>query len=193
MRRCPAVSLIAALALVQASPAWAETWSGTLLDRPVSIDVPAPFVPDPAFSDRIDGAAIKEFLPPGETIQDWTQMLTLTAHSGATPGMTPDQAVMAMAESLAQGYQAACPNGRGKQDLGSPAVPRTEATFATWLACDEVNGNEQSEAMVVLILAVGETIYTAQWAEHQDMTDGPPVFDLNHWLPRLDTLMTLAL
>lgn len=176
-----------------AVPALAEEWSGQLLDRAVRIDVPAPFVPEPAFSDLADGQAIVEFLPPGETIEGWTQMLTLTALGGAAPGMTPDQAVMAMAESLASGFEAACPNGRGVQDLGSPLLPGAEATFSAWLACDEVNGNGQSEAMLVLIFTVGGTIYTAQWAEHGDKTDGPPVFDLNHWMPRMDTLATLAL
>lgn len=190
MRLSVTLPFIASLTL---SAAQAEPWSGTVLDLPVSIDVPAPFVPEPAFSDLADGQAIVEFLPPGETIEDWTQMLTLTAIAGAAVEMTPDQAVMAMAEHLAGGYQAACPNGRGVQDLGSPLLSGAEATFSAWLACDEVNGNGQSEAMVVLIFTIGGTIYTAQWAEHGDKTDGPPLFDLNHWLPRMDTLMTLTL
>ena len=104
----------------------------------------------------------------------------------------PDEAAAAMAQSLAQGYSAACPNGMNAVDLGSPAITGAEVVIAGWLACDQVNGNGQSEAMVVLIMVTGGTIYTAQWAEHVPATDGPPIFDQGLWMPRLDTLMTFS-
>jgi hypothetical protein len=175
-----------------AAPALAEVWSGQLLDRPTSIDIPAPFAPEPGFSDLADGTALEEFLIPGETVEAWTQLLTLTGLAGAAEGMTPDEAAAAMAQSLAQGYSAACPNGMNAVDLGSPAITGAEAVIAGWLACDQVNGNGQSEAMVVLIMVTGGTIYTAQWAEHVPATDGPPIFDQGLWMPRLDTLMTFS-
>jgi hypothetical protein len=175
-----------------AAPALAEVWSGQLLDRPTSIDIPAPFAPEPGFSDLADGTALEEFLIPGETVEAWTQLLTLTGLAGAAEGMTPDEAAAAMAQSLAQGYSAACPNGMNAVDLGSPAITGAEVVIAGWLACDQVNGNGQSEAMVVLIMVTGGTIYTAQWAEHVPATDGPPIFDQGLWMPRLDTLMTFS-
>ena len=175
-----------------ATPTLAEVWSGQLLDRPTSIDIPAPFAPEPGFSDLADGSALEEFLIPGETLEAWTQLITLTGLAGATEGMTPDEAAAAMAQNMAQGYSAACPNGMNAVDLGSPAITGAEVVIAGWLACDQVNGNGQSEAMVVLIMVTGGTIYTAQWAEHVPATDGPPVFDQGHWMPRLDTLMTFS-
>ena len=175
-----------------AAPALAEVWSGQLLDRATSIDIPAPFAPEPGFSDLADGTALEEFLIPGETVEAWTQLLTLTGLARAAEGMTPDEAAAGMAQSMAQGYSAACPNGMNAVDLGSPAITGAEAVIAGWLACDQVNGNGQSEAMVVLIMVTGGTIYTAQWAEHVPATDGPPVFDQGHWMPRLDTLMTFS-
>lgn len=178
--------------IVLATPTLAEVWSGQLLDRPTSIDIPAPFAPVPGFSDLADGSALEEFLIPGETLEAWTQLITLTGLAGATEGMTPDEAAAAMAQNMAQGYSAACPNGMNAVDLGSPAITGAEVVIAGWLACDQVNGNGQSEAMVVLIMVTGGTIYTAQWAEHVPATDGPPVFDQSHWMPRLDTLMTFS-
>jgi hypothetical protein len=175
-----------------ATPTLAEVWSGQLLDRPTSIDIPAPFAPEPGFSDLADGSALEEFLIPGETLEAWTQLITLTGLAGATEGMTPDEAAAAMAQNMAQGYSAACPNGMNAVDLGSPAITGAEVVIAGWLACDQVNGNGQSEAMVVLIMVTGGTIYTAQWAEHVPATDGPPVFDQSYWMPRLDTLMTFS-
>ncbi len=183
---------LALCVIALATPTLAEVWSGQLLDRPTSIDIPAPFAPEPGFSDLADGSALEEFLIPGETLEAWTQLITLTGLAGATDGMTPDEAAAAMAQNMAQGYSAACPNGMNAVDLGSPAITGAEVVIAGWLACDQVNGNGQSEAMVVLIMVTGGTIYTAQWAEHVPATDGPPVFDQGHWMPRLDTLMTFS-
>ena len=185
----------AALALVAltATPAMAEDWSSLLLDRTVTITLPDSFAPEPAFSDASSGNAIVEFLPIGETVDAWSQMLTLTGYAGAATGLDPYNATMAMAEQLANGYAAACPGGLGVTDLGAPALGGADAAFAAWLACDQVGDSGTGEAMVVLIFAVGETVYTAQWAERGPATSGPPAFDMNHWLPRLDTLMTLQL
>ena len=188
------VSRLALLALIGAAcPALAEPFNGTLLDRTVAIDIPAPFGASPAFSNTADGAAIHEFLPAGESLEAWSELLTLTALGGVAAGMTPQQAAEAMAGNLANGYAAACPDGFAAQDLGAPAVPGAEAVLAGWLGCNDVGGSGQSEAMVVLIAVAGGSVYTAQWAEHVPAMQGPPVFDMAHWMPRLDGLMTLNL
>lgn len=181
-----------ALTLCIATPASAEDWSGLLLDRNITITVPDTFAAAPAFSDASSGTAIVEFLPPGETLGAWTQLASLTAY-GEGSGQTPDQAVLAMANHLAEGYGNACPGNFAAQDLGAPAVTGAEAVFAAWLGCGQVGDSGQSEAMVVLVLAAGGTVYTFQWAERGPASAGPLVFDMNHWLPRLDALMTIGL
>lgn len=184
----------AALALATlAAPAWADDWSSLLLDRTVNITVPDSFVAESAFSDATPGSAIIEFIPPGESLEAWSQMFSLTAFAGVAEGTASDQAVLGMAEQLAQGYAAACPGGMATEGLGSPALAGAEATFTVWLACDQVGDSGTAEAMVALILAIEGTIYTVQWAERGPATEGPPVFDFNHWLPRLDALMTISL
>lgn len=181
------------LALTLDTPlALAEDWRGALLGREVGIEVPPEFTPEPAYADASPEAAIVEFLPPDETIEAWTQVLTLTAYVDRS-GQTAEQAALAMANRLAQGYGAACPGSFAAEDLGTPAIAWAEATFAAWLGCGEVGKTGQSEAVVVLVLALDGTVYTTQWAERGPAAEGPPVFDMTHWLPRLDALMTLQL
>lgn len=184
---------LAVLLSALAAPACADPWTGTLFDRDVSLEVPPPFAPSPAYADGNERAAIIEFLPPGDTVEAWSEMLTLTAYGGGAAGMAPIDAVMGMAENLRQGYSDACPEGLGLMDLGSPAVPGAEAVFAAWLACDEVGSSGLSEAMVFLVMAAGTTVYTVQWAERGPAGDGPPAFDADLWLSRLDALMTVSL
>lgn len=181
-----------AFTLCFATPASAEDWSGLLLDRTVTITVPDGFAAAPAFSDASSGTAIVEFLPPGQALEAWTQLASLTAYADGS-GPAPDQAVLAMANHLAEGYGNACPGSFAAEDLGAPAVTGAEAVFAAWLGCGQVGDSGLSEAMVVLVLATGGTVYTFQWAERGPASAGPLVFDMNHWLPRLDALMTIGL
>jgi len=188
-----AIRISAIFLAAAADPSLAEDWSAQLLDRPITLAIPTVFAPVPAFSDGNAHAAIVEFVPPAETVEAWTQMLTLTAQGGMAEGGEPSDAVMAMAEQLASGYGAACPEGLGLQDLGAPALPGASAAFAAWLACDKVGDGGPSEAMVVLIFSAGDAVYTAQWAERGPQTAGPPLFDFDHWLPRFEALMTVRL
>jgi hypothetical protein len=181
-----------AVTLCAVTPASADDWSSLLLDRTVTITVPDSFAAEPAFSDASSGTAIVEFLPPGETLAAWSQLASLTAYAEGS-GQAPDQAVLAMANHLAEGYGNACPGSFAAEDLGAPAVTGAEAVFAAWLGCGQVGDSGQSEAMVVLVLAAGGTVYTFQWAERGPASAGPIVFDMNHWLPRLDALMTIRL
>ena len=174
-----------------AAPALAEDWSGLLLDRTVTMPVPEAFGVEPVFNDASAGSAIAEFVPPSETEMGWTQMLTLTAYDDGTdaPG---DQLAMGMASNLAQGFANVCPASFSVQDMGTPAVPGAEASFAGWLSCGS-NGAGQYESMIVLVLAKEGTVYTVQWAEHGAESATPLAFDAAVWQPRLDALLGLAL
>lgn len=174
-----------------AAPAVAEDWTGLLLDRTVTLPVPEVFAAAPIFNEASSGSAIAEFVPQGETEMGWTQMLTLTAYDDGSdaPG---DQLAVGMANNLAQGFANVCPNSFSVEDLGSPALPGAEATFAGWLSCGS-NGAGQYEAMLVLITAKAGTIYTVQWAEHGAESATPLAFDPDVWLPRMDALMALEL
>jgi len=48
------------------------------------------------------------------------------------------------------------------EQLGALAFAGAEPTFAAWLGGDQVGDAGSSEAMVVLIFSVGNTVYTAQ-------------------------------
>lgn len=190
--RLQAATVLAIGAVGPGAPAFAEDWHGLLLDREVGFAVADGFGAEPSFSDAAPGHAIIEFQLPGETETAWTQMLTLTALADGA-GLPADQAVTNMAGNLAQGYANACPDSFAAEDLGAPALPGAEAVLAGWLGCGEVSGTGISEAMVVLVIGVGGTVYTVQWAEHVPASPTPPVYDAARWLPRLDALTGFSL
>ena len=182
--------LVPALCLAAfADPTLAEEWTGLLLDRTVAIPVPESFGAEPVFKDASAGSVIAEFVPPGESEKGWTQMLTLTAYDDGTdaPG---DQLAMGMAGDLAQGYANVCPASFSVQDMGTPAVPGAEASFAGWLSCGS-NGAGQYESMMVLVVAKEGTVYTVQWAERGAESATSLAFDPAVWQPRLDALLGL--
>lgn len=172
--------------------AQAEEWSGALLDSQVSMVIPGEFVAEPAHANASAASAIIEFLPPGEALDAWSQLLTMTSVVDGS-GQPADKAVLNAANNLAAGYGDACPGSFAAEDLGAPAVTGADAAFAAWLACGDVAGMGHSEAMAVLVLATGGKLFTVQWAERGPASAVPLTFDMNHWLPRLDALMAFSL
>lgn len=173
------------------SVAFAEEWRGPVLTHEVGVDVPAEFGATPSFTDANAESALVEFQLPGETQQVWTQMFTVTAYADPS-GQPADQSAGAMAGHLLQGYSAACPTSFAAEDMGSPALAGAEAVMAGWLSCGDTGGGT-SESMVVLVAVKEGTIFTVQWAERGPASATPLSLDMNHWLPRLDQLMTLSL
>lgn len=191
MRLCAILSVTLGFGL-SASFALAEDWTGPLLGTEVSVTVPEGFGPAPSFNDGNDQSAIVEFQIPGESQAAWTQMFTVTAYADPT-GQAADQSAGAMAGNLLQGFSGACPTSFAAEDLGSPALEGAEAVMAGWLSCGDTGGGATSESMVVLVAVKAGTIFTVQWAERGPASPGPLAFDMNHWMPRLDMLMTLSL
>jgi len=131
---------------------------------------------------------ILEAVPTGQTVEAWTEMLTLT---GAQDKAGAAGVAMGYANLLADGYRAACPDHFVAEALEPPPVPGATELFAAFLGCTAIPGT-QAEAMVVLVMAGRRDIYTLQWAARADTTAGPVPYDLNDWTPRLARLAARA-
>ena len=175
-------TLVASLFLL-ATPLAAQsvTTVTPVFDQLVAYDLPAGFAP--VFEDGNATGYIHESVPPGESVQDWSQMITLTGAAGAG-SMTAE----AVAQSIAANYAAACPDSLSAVALGEVAVPGAAQAQAVYLGCGTVAGAERSEQMVMLIAIGSSDAYTLQWAERSPALAGPPAFDPALWGPRVDTL-----
>lgn len=178
--RLRALPLILCLAMPGAALAQSPV-SVTALGRAVTVPVPfagrADAAPDHSASDAASGRFIAEWVPAGETVRAWSQMLTLTAD----PGPAAESGI-AMVEGR---YRAGCATPPEFQ----PVPVADGAQRAAVLICGQVRGAAFAEAMVALAVAQGGTVYTLQWAQRfaAGGKDGPQTAP---WAERLRLLET---
>ncbi len=165
-----------------AGPVLAE---GTIVVSPiysqlVAFATPPGFVA--GFENESKGFYILELVPKGESVEAWTQMITITGGKGQAAGLSVTDA----AGVLAEGYQGACPRSFTALKLPSPGIKGALATFAGYMGCGNAGG--QSEAMVFVVVQGTSEVYTLQWAEHGPAKDAAPDPDPSVWQPRADML-----
>lgn len=175
-----ALSHGAALAQSDAVTATIPVYSRVLV-----VPVPAPFAA--AFENEASGSYILEFVPDGETVENWTQMITVTGAQGAAAnGASP----MDIGNSIGSGFQSACPDSFRAWNQGEVTVEGATAAQVFLLACGDLNG--QSERALILVAVDEANIYTLQWAERGAAVDRPEE-DLPIWEPRGQMLTQLRL
>ena len=165
-----------------ALPAQAD---GTIIVSPIYAQLVATAVPSdfkPGFEHEQNGSYLLELTPSAETVQNWTQMITLSGAKGLAAQIAPAD----FASQIAQGYQAACPKTFSARVLPVPQIKGASEAFAGFLGCGDTGG--QSEAMVFVVLKGAQDIYTLQWAEHGPAQGNPIEPDPARWRPRADTL-----
>src|SRR5689334_19110931 len=115
MSRCLALAFLSlslpALAQ-QAKPVVAVT---PVYSQLVMYAYPAGF--KPAFSKDSGEYYIQESVPAGETVEKWSQMVTLTGNKGLA--MNPAATPQSFAERIASSFQRACPQTFAAQSLGT--------------------------------------------------------------------------
>ncbi len=178
-------------ALLLAAPAHAEnaTLIAPVFAQLVTAPLPDGFVQ--VYENATATGYLNEAVPEGESLENWTQMLTLTGAKGLALGDAPTTA-KAFAEYLAGSYGQNCPDSLSAAALGAGPVPGVADMFAGYLSCGTLAGTQLSESMVFLVLVGREDIYTLQWAEHGPASATPIEFAADVWLNRLATLQAGA-
>jgi hypothetical protein len=180
--------LLAALCL--SSPVCAEGYIAVapVFSQIVTIPVPDGF--QPAYEDADADSYINESVLAGETVNDWSQMITLTGIRAMASG-DPNQVSVDFAEYLAGQYSGACPDTFNAVALNAPPISGARGVFAGFLGCGN-NGGGQSEAMAFLVLVGASDVYSLQWAERGPLSGSGPVYDEAVWAPRLAELSAAA-
>jgi hypothetical protein len=181
MSRC-----LAFLALALALPALAQQAKPIVAVTPVYSQLVMYAYPPgfkPGFSNDSGDHYIQESVRDGETLQNWSQMITLSGNKGAggNPALTPQRFL----EHIASGFQRACPASFAAQSFGSLRIGAHDA-FAAVMGCGSVaSGTPRSEIAVVLAIRGAADYYTIQWAERGPPTQKAPVLDQTKWIARL--------
>lgn len=110
---------------------------------------------------------IAEWVPEGETVHNWTQMLTITGYNQAASHLSRPAAnvlVGALIQSLTENYRRGC-QAVDIQPLRVERPVGTRAVDAVFLACNQVTGARHGEAMVAIAVVGTQDLYSLQWAE----------------------------
>jgi hypothetical protein len=145
-----------------------------------------------AFERTNAGFYIREQVPEGESVGNWTRMITLTgARDLATnPNATPQLLV----ERMTAGFRRNCPDTFSSAVLG----PQTVDGFAGFEAIASC-GHQQSaagaysETAIMLAVKGSGDYYTLQWAERAADSKGPLSLDTAYWTRQFDQLRPIRL
>jgi hypothetical protein len=154
----------------------------------VSFSTPIGFVP--VFENTKEAFYIREAVPKGETVQQWSQMITVTGARAAAgnPGFTPQ----GLAAAIAGGFKKACPETFATKGLAATKFGDQDAFIAV-AACGKVNTSADGHSEAALIVAVKGRAdgYTIQWAERGPSQPAAPVIEYAKWQARMRELMPI--
>lgn len=154
----------------------------------VAFSLPSNFVT--AFEDAKPGNYTREAVPKGESVQKWTEMITLTGAKAAASA--PNASAEKFAGSIASGFQRACPDSFAAK--GSPTKIAGFEAFMAVIGCGRVGGTGEMRSETALIVAIKGTadLYTLQWAERGAPAARPDIENAK-WQARMQRLAPIRL
>jgi hypothetical protein len=145
------------------------------------------------FENTNDGYYTREAVLYGETVERWSQMVTVTGAKGlaAAPRITAKIWV----EQIVAGFKKACPDTFSDKVLGALKVSGAREAFAAWAGCGTESSDGSPHAESALLIAIKGTAdyYTIQWAERGPASARPIAFDEAMWKDRLNKLGPIKL
>lgn len=135
---------------------------------------------------------IHEWVLPGESVSNWTQMLTLTGAQDVS-AEHPDATPKAFASGIANGFQRACPSSFAAKGIYEGQLNARDA-FIMVVSCGNAAASAgRSETAVIAVVKGEKDFYTLQWSQRGDATPTPMDIDVNMWAGRMKSLMPLKL
>jgi len=139
------------------------------------------------FQSTNGGHYILEMVLKGETVDQWTQMVTVT---GAQENADNQNATARSRLDLnANVFRHACPDTFAAKPLGSTTISGHEA-YVAWMSCGSTTrgGSAHSESDLMVSIKGTEDYYTIQWAESGPASSQPLTFDEAKWGDRLEKM-----
>ncbi len=156
----------------------------------VAFTLPSPF--KTKFENATATQYIREAVPEGETVEAWTQMITVTGYKqlASDPRMTPQ----AFASQIAGGFQRACPDTFASAGFGEKKFGGNIA-FLSVAGCGRVAGSADKHSEIALLVTIkGDAdMYTLQWAERSAGSAQRPRIDTAKWFERIERLGPIKL
>jgi hypothetical protein len=144
------------------------------------------------FEDTNGNQYTREAVLDGETVERWSQMITVTGAKGlaANPRVTAQSFV----EQIAGGFKNACPETFSAKGLGALKFSGRDA-FIALAGCGTVSsdGGAHSESALLIAIKGAADYYTIQWAERGTAAARPMTYDEAMWKERFNKLSPIKL
>ncbi len=190
MRKFPL--LLSLLLPFASSPGFADASKGggmttiaPIFSQLVMVSLPAGFTTVNEQSN--DRQYIREAVLKGETVDQWSEMITVTGAKGLAA--KPQMSAQYFAAEIAGGFQKACPATFSVKPMGEVKISTQEA-FVAVASCGKVDASTDKHSETALILAIKgvEDIYTIQWAVRAPSSAENLTIDEAVWKDRLQKL-----
>ena len=182
-------TLLASSALAQSPTPAAFTVISPIFGQLVAFSMPPAFVT--VFENTNGPNYIREAVLKGETVKDWTQMITVTGAKGTAANLkiSPES----FASSMAGGFKSACPDTFTAKGFG-PAKFGDQDAYVAVASCGRVesSADKHSEAALIVTVKGSSDYYTLQWAERAPAA-GKNAIDEAKWQARLRQLQPIRL
>jgi hypothetical protein len=133
---------------------------------------------------------MQESVPRGESLTQWTEMLTLQGFRGLAAN--PQASPIAMVQSIAGGFRNACPQTFAARGLGVVQLGGAEG-YAAVIGCGSNpavgSSGFVSETMAIVVMRGRADLYAMQWAERGPSMAQAPRLDDPKWTQRIRHLM----
>ena len=195
MTRCLVTPLLAPLFAASSFVACAAEPAARVAVSPIYSQLLAHAMPDGfqvVFEKDSGPEYIREAVPTGQTVQQWTQMITVTGAKGlaANPDATPRRFV----EVMAAGFKKACPDTFAAQLVHEGNLSSGQPAVTAWMGCGatgDAPGQLRSESALVTAIQGATDIYSVQWSMRGVASKAALQFDDAVWGPRLKALMPI--
>jgi hypothetical protein len=137
-----------------------------------------------------DAFYIREAVLKGETVKQWSQMITITGARGQAEAA--NFSPQGLAGVIAGGFKRACPESFVAKGLGATTFGDHEA-YAAVAGCGKVGADGHSETALIIAVKGSSDAYTIQWAERAAQASSGRDIDEAKWQGRLRELMPIRL
>jgi hypothetical protein len=125
----------------------------------VAFSMPSHFVA--GYEKTNGGNYTREAVPRGESVEKWTEMITVTGAKGGAAA--PNASAEKFAGAIAAGFQRACPDSFAA--TGSATTIAGQDAFVAVVGCGRVGTEARSETALIVAIKGSADLYTVQWAE----------------------------
>jgi hypothetical protein len=167
--------------------AWAQSTQPSIstvqpvYSRIISFDLPRPFVA--IYRKQAPGGYIAEYVPDGETLDGWTQMITVTANFGVGSAAVDDAA---LANYIFGRHEC---QGKLYRDLGEVPSASSARQRVLVIGCDgAAPGAPGSERAAIAFLRDADHVWTVQFAQRVPPGGKAVLFDVDQSIARLAAL-----